>query len=33
MAGAAISIIPIGVLFFFTQRLFIEGMTRGAVKG
>ena len=33
MAGAAISIIPIGVLFFFTQRLFIEGMTRGAVMG
>ncbi len=33
MAGAAISIIPIGVLFFFTQRLFIEGITRGAVKG
>jgi ABC-type glycerol-3-phosphate transport system permease component len=33
MAGAAISIIPIGFLFFFTQRLFIEGMTKGAVKG
>jgi multiple sugar transport system permease protein len=33
MAGAAISIIPIGILFFFTQRLFIEGMTKGAVKG
>ena len=33
MAGAAISIIPIGALFFFTQRLFIEGMTKGAVKG
>jgi multiple sugar transport system permease protein len=33
MAGAAISIIPIGILFFFTQRLFIEGVTKGAVKG
>jgi len=33
MAGAAISILPIGVLFFFTQRLFVEGITRGAVKG
>jgi multiple sugar transport system permease protein len=33
MAGACVSIIPLAVLFLFTQRFFIEGMTRGALKG
>jgi ABC-type glycerol-3-phosphate transport system permease component len=33
MAGYAIASIPIIVLFVFAQRLFIKGMTEGAVKG
>jgi len=33
MAASCFSIIPIAFLFLFTQRFFIEGMTRGAVKG
>ena len=33
MAGACISIIPIAIIFLFAQRYFIEGMTKGAVKG
>jgi ABC-type glycerol-3-phosphate transport system permease component len=33
MAGACVSIIPLAILFLFTQRFFIEGMTRGALKG
>ena len=33
MAASSISIIPIAIVFLFTQRFFIEGMTRGAVKG
>lgn len=32
MAASCISIVPIAVIFFFAQRYFIEGMTRGAVK-
>jgi len=32
MAGSCFSIIPIAVLFLFTQRFFIEGMTKGALK-
>ena len=33
MAGAIISFIPILVLYFFTQRQFIEAMTRSGLKG
>ncbi|MBW7909441.1 MAG: ABC transporter permease subunit [Kiritimatiellae bacterium] len=33
MAGYAIASIPIIILFVFAQRLFIKGMTEGAVKG
>jgi multiple sugar transport system permease protein len=33
MAASAISIIPISVIFIFAQKYFIEGVTRGAVKG
>jgi ABC-type glycerol-3-phosphate transport system permease component len=33
MAASAISIIPIAVIFLFAQRYFIEGVTKGAVKG
>ena len=33
MAGYCISSIPVIVLFVFTMRLFIRGMTEGAVKG
>jgi raffinose/stachyose/melibiose transport system permease protein len=33
MAGAAILVVPIIVFFLALQRLFIEGMTSGAVKG
>jgi ABC-type glycerol-3-phosphate transport system permease component len=33
MAGYAISSIPVIFLFVFTMRLFIRGMTEGAVKG
>lgn len=33
MAAACYSIVPIALLFLFAQRLFIEGMTQGAVKG
>ena len=32
MAGACFSIIPIAILFLAAQRVFIEGMTSGAVK-
>ncbi|WP_372370386.1 ABC transporter permease subunit [Candidatus Uabimicrobium sp. HlEnr_7] len=32
MAGACFSIIPIAMLFLFTQRYFVAGMTSGAVK-
>lgn len=33
MAGFAISSIPVIILFIFTMRLFIRGMTEGGVKG
>jgi len=33
MAGYCISSIPVIILFVFTMRLFIRGMTEGAVKG
>jgi len=33
MAGAAISAIPMFVLFFSLQKYFLEGVTVGAVKG
>jgi ABC-type glycerol-3-phosphate transport system permease component len=33
MAGFAISSIPVIILFVFTMRLFIRGMTEGGVKG
>lgn len=33
MAGACIVIVPIIVFFLFLQRLFVDGMTAGAVKG
>ncbi len=33
MAASSLSIIPIGILFIFAQRYFIEGITQGAVKG
>jgi len=33
MAGYAISSIPLIVLFLFTMRLFVKGLTAGAVKG
>lgn len=32
-AGAIFSILPILVFFIFTQRFFIEGALKGAVKG
>lgn len=32
-AGAVFSIIPISLFFTFTQRFFIEGAMKGAVKG
>ncbi len=33
MAGAVFSILPIAILFLIAQKFFIEGMTKGAVKG
>jgi len=33
MAGYAITSIPIIILFIFSMKLFIKGMTEGAVKG
>ena len=33
MAGACILIVPIVVFFLLVQRLFVQGMTAGAVKG
>ncbi len=33
MAGSAISAIPLILLFLFTMRLFVKGLTAGAVKG
>jgi raffinose/stachyose/melibiose transport system permease protein len=33
MAGAAIVVVPIIIFFLAMQRLFIDGVTSGAVKG
>lgn len=33
MAGSVLLTLPIVVLFFFTERLFVEGLTSGAEKG
>ncbi len=33
MAASTITVVPIIILFIFAQRYFIEGMTKGAVKG
>ena len=33
MAASCFSVLPIAFLFLLAQRFFIEGMTRGAVKG
>lgn len=33
IAGACFSVIPLLILFSFTQKYFIEGMTMGSVKG
>lgn len=33
MAGSTVTVLPIVVLFFFTQRTFIEGITLTGVKG
>ncbi len=33
MAASSISIFPIAILFLFTQRYFIRGLTEGAIKG
>jgi multiple sugar transport system permease protein len=33
MAGAVILTLPIVILFFFTERLLVEGLTSGAEKG
>jgi len=32
MAASAVSVVPISLIFVFTQRYFIEGITRGALK-
>ena len=32
-AGYVIATLPIFILFLFTSRLYMEGMTAGAVKG
>jgi ABC-type glycerol-3-phosphate transport system permease component len=33
MAGAVISMLPIIVLYFFTQKQFTEGIARSGLKG
>ena len=33
MAGYAIASIPVIVLFIFSMRLFVKGLTKGAIKG
>ena len=33
MAGYAMAAIPIIILFMFSMKLFVRGMTEGAVKG
>ena len=32
-AGASLSIVPIVVIYIFTSKYFISGLTNGAVKG
>jgi multiple sugar transport system permease protein len=33
MAGATLAILPVLLLFLFTQRYFIEGMATAGLKG
>ena len=33
MAGYAIASIPVIILFIFSMRLFVKGMTEGSIKG
>jgi multiple sugar transport system permease protein len=33
MAAGVIQVIPVLVIFFFTQRYFIEGITLTGIKG
>ncbi|MBN1942831.1 MAG: carbohydrate ABC transporter permease [Phycisphaerae bacterium] len=33
MAGYTLSAIPLVILFFFTMRMFVKGLTAGAIKG
>ena len=33
MAGFTIASIPLVVIFLFTMRLFVKGLTAGAIKG
>jgi len=33
MAGAAISSVPLMILYFVAQRFMVAGMTEGSVKG
>jgi multiple sugar transport system permease protein len=33
MAGSTMAVLPIVILFFFTQRTFIEGISLTGVKG
>jgi len=33
MAGYALASIPVIILFAFSMKLFVKGMTEGAVKG
>lgn len=32
MAGLLLGAIPLVILFFFTSRWFVEGLTSGAIK-
>jgi len=32
-AGAVLSVIPVVILFFLCQRLFMEGIMQGGIKG
>jgi multiple sugar transport system permease protein len=33
MAASAVALLPIIILFFFTQRTFVQGITMTGVKG
>ena len=33
MAGATLAIVPVLLLFVFTQRYFIEGVARAGIRG